>query len=185
VRRARARTAGLAATLVLGLTLAGCGSTQAGLTGSQTVSIPQSLLRSMRPIGAGQRFHPLVTGSPTGGCQAAPGVDKVHIELFAANRVVLIAAGVGHRGHCYGNVVTTDPTGILHYRRGATLEDLFQAWGEPLSATKLASFSGRVRYYVAGRQVKQVPALAPHAEIVLEVGPYVPPHRTFTFPAGL
>jgi len=26
--------------------------------------------------------------------------------------------------------------------------------------------------------------LARHSEIVLEVGPYVPPHRSYTFPPG-
>jgi hypothetical protein len=33
-----------------------------------------------------------------------------------------------------------------------------------------------------GRQ-DRVP-LTPHAEIVLEVGPQVPPHTTYTFPPG-
>ncbi len=161
------------------LALAGCGA------GGSTVSIPARLLAGMRPIGAGPRFHPVVTGTPTGGCRATPGREAAHIELFGANRVVLIPAGVGHRSACYGNVVTTDPTGTVHFRPGATLADLFRAWGQPLNPTRLASFRGPVRYYLAGRRVARAPALTEHAEIVIEVGPYVPPHRSYTFPAGL
>ncbi|MGI8712852.1 MAG: hypothetical protein ACR2NR_06670 [Solirubrobacteraceae bacterium] len=39
--------------------------------------------------------------------------------------------------------------------------------------------NGRLRTQAAGRIV-----LAPHAEIVLEVGPYVPPHSVYHFPSG-
>ncbi len=166
------------------LALAGCGG--AGHSSSTTtVSIPAKLLRGMRPIGAGTRFHPPVTGRPTGACGTKPGTHEAHVELFGANRVVLIPAGVGRAGGCYGNVVTTDPTGVVHFRSGATLADLFGAWGQPLTATRLASFAGRVRYYLAGRRVRAAPPLTEHAEIVIEVGPYVPPHSSFTFPRGL
>ena len=166
------------------LALAGCGAGTAHQA-RPTATIPATLLRGLRPIGAGARFHPAPTGRPTGGCGTTPGAREAHIELFGANRVVLIPAGVGHRGHCYGDAVTTDPTGIVHYRAGATLADVFRAWGQPFSTTRLASFRGAVRYYLAGRRVDAVPALTEHAEIVLEVGPYVPPHTTFSFPAGL
>jgi len=46
-----------------------------------------------------------------------------------------------------------------------------------------------VRAYVDGRRwTRTAPAAIPltrHAEIVLELGPYVPPHRSFTFPPGI
>jgi hypothetical protein len=87
-----------------------------------------------------------------------------------------------------------DPTGLVLIRLGAhpMLADLFRAWGEPLSTRRLASFSasagGRVVVFVNGRRWQgaqgRVP-LARHAEIVLEVGPYVPPHRSYTFPPGM
>ncbi len=178
---------GVAACALATLALAGCGSDGARThtAAGASVSIPTKLLRGMRPIGVGPRFELPVTGTPTGGCQTMPGRRLAHIELFGANRVLLIPAGVGHRAGCYGNVVTTDPTGTVHYRAGATLADLFRAWGEPLSATRLACFSGPVRYYLAGRRVRRAPALTEHAEIVIEVGPYVPPHSSYTFPAGL
>jgi len=129
----------------------------------------------------------------------------VHVEVFAANRVVLIPAGIGTRrprsfssgrissAGCYGELVTLEPTGVVLVRRGARLllEDLFRSWGEPLSLRRLASFIApqpdRVRVYVDGRRwrgpVARVPLRA-HSEIVLEIGPYVPPHAAYTFPPG-
>ncbi len=64
---------------------------------------------------------------------------------------------------------------------------LFRIWGQPLGMRRLASFrSGSpVRAYVGGRRVEgPVGAirLTPHAQIVLELGPYVPPHPSFLFP---
>jgi hypothetical protein len=80
-------------------------------------------------------------------------------------------------------------------RPGARLSvaDLFRSWGQPLSARRLGPFRGRVRVYVGGRRVRGGPGspgvpgtvrLTRHAEIVLEVGPYVPPHPAYTFPPG-
>ena len=65
--------------------------------------------------------------------------DGVHVEVFAANRVVLVAAGIGVRGpvtrsagritgaRCYGDLVTLEPTGVVLTRPGAhlTVADLF------------------------------------------------------------
>ena len=129
----------------------------------------------------------------------------MHVEVFAANRVVLIPAGIGTRrprsfssgrissAGCYGELVTLEPPGVVLVRRGARLllEDLFRSWGEPLSLRRLASFIApqpdRVRVYVDGRRwrgpVARVPLRA-HSEIVLEIGPYVPPHAAYTFPPG-
>ena len=129
----------------------------------------------------------------------------VHVEVFAANRVVLVPAGIGTRpprgfsagrissAGCYGELVTLDPTGLVLVRTGSRplLGDLFRAWGEPLSARRLVSFSAskgaRVVVFVDGQRWRGSPGsvpLAPHAEVVLEVGPYVPPHRSYTFPPG-
>lgn len=129
----------------------------------------------------------------------------MHVELFAENRVVLVPAGIGTRpprtsaagritaAHCYGAVVTLDPTGVVLVRAGAHLAitDLFRAWGQPLSDREIASFAAapgsRVAVYVDGRVWHGAPAdvpLSPHDEIVLEVGPHVPPHAAYTFPSG-
>jgi len=191
VRRPLRHTAGLtAAVLAIAVPVAGCGATHArrSIVAGPTPTIPASILAGERPIGLGTRFTPrTVTGHPTGGCQAKPGTHVAHVELFGANRVILITPGVGHHGRCYGNAVTFDPTGTVYFRPGATLQDLFTAWGQQLSPTRLLSFTGRVRAYLDGKQVPFPPKLTEHAEIVLEVGPYVPPHSHYTFappPAG-
>ncbi|MFZ1994947.1 MAG: hypothetical protein WAU75_12615, partial [Solirubrobacteraceae bacterium] len=120
---------------------------------------------------------------------------------FAANRVALVAAGIGVRGPvkrsggritgagCYGDLVTLEPTGVVLTRPSLrlTLADLFRGWGRALSARRLLSFSGAVRVYVDGRRRPGPPQTVPltrHAEIVLEVGPHVPPHPAYHFPPG-
>jgi hypothetical protein len=127
------------------------------------------------------------------------------VELFAADRVVLVAAGIGTRpprrlsegrissAACYGELVTLDPTGLVLVRAGSrpVLADLFRAWGQALSIRRLDSFwasaGGSVSVFVDGQRWRGPPGevpLRPHSEIVLEVGPYVPPHHAYTFPPG-
>jgi len=190
----------------LGLALAvssGCGS-QAGP--SATAAIPATLLREARPIGSGPRFHPTARGPVIGACRQSLGSRRaVHVELFAANRVVVFAGGIGVRGpatrtagriahaRCYGALVTLEPTGVVLLRPGRQwhLADLFRAWGQPLSQRRAASFHARagdpVRVYVDGRRRRGAPGGVPlvaHGEIVVEVGPRVEPHRSYTFPPG-
>jgi hypothetical protein len=127
------------------------------------------------------------------------------VEVFAADRVLLLPAGIGTRpprdlldgrvarAACYGQLVTLDPTGVVLVRPGArlTLGSLFRSWGQALSSTSLASFSAPagtpVTVFVNGRAWDGIPASVPltrHAEIVLEIGPHVPPHQSYTFPPG-
>ena len=156
--------------------------------------------RAWRPLSSAR------DGSVVGSCKSKLGARVgAHVELFAANRVVLIAAGIGTRpplrysagriasARCYGDLVTLEPTGVVLVRRGArlTLSDLFRSWGQPLSEHRLASFSAApgqsVRVFVNGRPRSGPPGAVPlsaHSEIVLEVGPRVPPHASYTFPPG-
>lgn len=167
-------------------------------------AIPRQLLREARPIGRGERFHPGVTGRIVGPCRRELGPRVgVHIEVFGAGRVVLLPAGIGARpplasiagritgARCFGAVVTLDPTGVALVPPGARLRlsDLFAAWGEPLSKQRVASFReprGRhIAVFVDGRRWPGRPGTVPlrrHAEIVIEAGPYVPPHRSYDFP---
>jgi hypothetical protein len=187
----------------VGLLAVGCGSSAHRATASAT-ALPRALVQEARPIGRGPAFHPTVLGRPLGPCRARLGPRiAAHVELFAANRVVLIAAGIGARApirrvdgrivaaRCFGALVTRDPTGIVLVRPGArwTIGELMRSWGRRLGPDGLLSFHGAVSAYVDGRRwTATAPARIPltrHAEIVLEVGPHVPPHRSFTFPAGL
>jgi hypothetical protein len=168
--------------------------------------IPPALLSQARPIGTGPRFQPPATGPVEGSCLPSLGArDGVHVEVFAANRVVLLPAGIGTNdprtprtgqitgARCYGALVTLEPTGLVLVRAGARLTTaaLFRSWGQPLSATRLASFraaaGASVAVFVDGRPWRGALGAVPltrHAEIVLEVGPYVPPHSSYAFPPG-
>ena len=183
-----------------------CGSSQTPARPPATASIPRALLNEARPIGTGARFTLPASGPIAGPCQPSLGPRVgVHVEVFAANQVLLLPAGIGARrpwaklngrissAGCYGALVTLDPTGLVLVRPGAslTLADLFRSWGEPLSRTRLTSFSApagsQVSVFVDGRRWNGGPASVPltrHAEIVLEVGPPVPPHSSYAFPPG-
>lgn len=195
--------------LVIGLLVAGCGATSRA-NGSHTAAtgdrgrggIPASLRAEVRPIGRGPRFQPPLGGRVPGACTAPLGQRlEAHIEVFGANRVVLLAAGIGTAAprrlslgrivsaRCFGDLVTLDPTGTVYFRprEALTLGDLFSAWGQALTRTRIASFTGgQVAVYLNGRRRRGSPRAVPltqHAEIVLEVGPHVPPHAHFTFAA--
>jgi hypothetical protein len=182
--------------------VAGCGST--GRSTTQAPPRPAALVAQARPIGRGATFQPPTRGPVVGACERVLGRrNGVHVEVFAANRVVLVSTGIGTRpprtvsagrissARCYGDLVTLDPTGLVLVRPGThpTVADLFRAWGEPLSTRRLASFSAprgaQVAVFVDGRRWRGRPGCVPlrrHAEIVLEVGPHVPPHRAYMFP---
>ena len=183
-----------------------CASPQPPARPPAAASIPRALLSEARPIGTGPRFTLPASGPVAGTCQRSLGPRVgVHVEVFAANRVLLLPAGIGARrpwakldgritsAPCYGALVTLDPTGLVLVRPGAglTLADLFRSWGEPLSRTRLTSFTAsagtQVAVFVDGRPVNAGPPSVPltrHAEIVLEVGPHVPPHSSYAFPPG-
>jgi hypothetical protein len=110
----------------------------------------------------------------------------VHLELFARRRVIIIPAGVGVGRGCRYPVRTPAPTGVIDFDRpGLVLGDFFEVWRMPLSRTRLLSFRGGVRAYVAGRRwrgdVTQIP-LRDRRQIVVEVGGYVRPHSFYLFP---
>jgi len=190
-------------TVILISVLTACGSSQHA---QPQPALPAALVAQARPIGRGPAFQPPVTGPVLGRCARWLGSRVgAHVEVFAADRVVLIPTGIGtepprrffsgrisHAG-CYGELVTLDPTGLVLIRSGArtVLGDLFRSWGQPLTSRRVASFSvakgGAVQVFVDGRRWRAAPArlpIGPHSEIVLEVGPYVPPHASYTFPPG-
>jgi hypothetical protein len=161
------------------------------------------------PIGRGPGYElpaargPARVGAAIGDlrCTASGGPwSQVHVEVFARGKVVIIPPGVGvapprvrlgaeiTRGRCSYPARTTDPTGVVDFRSGMglTLGDVFAIWGQPLSRHRLCGYRARrpVRLYVDGRQradLRSAP-LRRHAEIVVEVGRFVPPHASYLFP---
>jgi hypothetical protein len=190
-----AATAGVA---LLCAALAGCGNP----TSEDATAVPASVAAQSRPIGAQARFHPPAPDVSMRRCTRSIGArEAVHVELFAHDRVVVVPAGIGAEtprrmfagrvvaARCYGDVVTLEPTGVALVRPGAgvRLADLFRAWRMPLTPRRLAGFAGHVRVYLNGRARDVDPRTLPlsrHDEIVLEVGAFVPPHRSFLFPRG-
>jgi hypothetical protein len=191
-----------ACTAALAVLLAGCGSS----IRSDTAALPRSLVLQARPVGRGARFQSPVSGPVVGACRPRLGARYgSHIELFAENRVVIVPAGIGTlpprktlsgritSARCYSELATLEPTGLVLVRAGSrpTVADLFHGWGQPLSPVRLGPFDAprgtRVRVFVDGRPWRAAPGavpLRPHAVIVLEVGPYVPPHVSYRFPPG-
>jgi hypothetical protein len=190
------------------LALSGCGGT---VRGDPLAGLPAD--ERPVPIGRAAGFRlPAVSAAvaaraPVDGlrCSRAPGRPyAVHLELYARRLVLPVPAGIGiappqrrsgayvRGGACVYGVRTVEPTGVVLVQRSAgpvpRLAALFDVWGRPLSTSRLAGFRGQVRGFLDGRPWRGDPRaipLRPHAEIVLEVGGYVIPHRTYRFPPGL
>ena len=139
------------------------------------------------PIGTGPKYHPPAHTRPAGVTCASTRPYGVHLELFARNRVIIVPAGIQHR--C---MRTRWPVGIIEVRGNHTLGDFFRVWGQPLTRTRLAGFRTSavdpVRVYVSGRRWLRPLVAVPlrrHENIVVELGRYIRPHKTFLFPLGL
>jgi len=164
------------------------------------------------PIGIGPLYRlpaasPAVArAAPVGRLACArggPARVRAHVELFADRRVLLLPPGIGMapplrlrrvtvtRARCSYPVRTVDPTGVVEVvaAEHPTLGDLFAVWGQPLGPGRLAGFRARpgdaVAAWVDGRRwrgdVRGIP-LRRHAQIVVELGGYVPPHASYLFP---
>jgi len=148
------------------------------------------------PIGLGPEYHPRpAVHAP---CVHAPLVagERVHLELFANGRGGVVPAAVGIRGarvtlgrvhaaRCRARVWTLDPTGVVQFEGSTRLGAFFGVWGTRLVQNRLLAFAGGVRVYVNGVRRRGDPStlvLHDGDEIVLEVGPYIPPHRAYRFP---
>jgi hypothetical protein len=186
----RSRVALGLGSLALVVVAAGCG----GSGGGAVVSGPPIVTR---PVGVGPGFLLPPRGAraaaslPIGAlaCEAGalPGAITAHLEIFARRETLVIPKGIGVvAGRCRYPVRTLIQTGlVVAARPGLTLGDLFAVWGQPLSDRRIAGFSGPVEAFVAGRRVRgdvrRIP-IRHHAQIVIEISGYVPPHAHYVFP---
>src|ERR1700722_16538851 len=128
------RPGAAAVTLAGAAMLVGCGSAHPAARPPAEAPIPPALVAEARPIGHGARFPPPATGPVLGPCRRALGRRfGAHVELFAANRVMLIAGAIGTRpprtfsagrisgARCFGALVTLEPTGVVLVRAGERL----------------------------------------------------------------
>ena len=134
--------------------------------------------------------------------QSSPTRLRVHIELFARRRVLIVPAGIGVApplvrdgayvlgGRCVYPLRTREPTGVVEVAAtGLRLGDLFRVWGQSLTSRRIAGFTSTkpLLAFVNGRRYHGDPRSIPlrrHDEIVLEIGGYVPPHVSYVFPKG-
>ena len=167
------------------------------------------------PIGTGSRYHPLPSGEAVESARPIAGMAcssqahsrfGAHLEVFAKRRVVVVPPGIGIApprraaglyavaGRCSYPARTREPTGVVEVVKGShlTVGQLFSIWGQPLGRGRLAGFRAadgeRVLAFVDGVRWGGDPRsirLARHAEIVLEIGGFVPPHTSFRFRRGL
>jgi hypothetical protein len=188
---------------LIGLTLCtGCGSkasppAPASATIDPRVALEQGLVPTR--IGRGPEFVPRARVPDDCSPGALRGRYRAHLELFGRRHAVVIPAGIGlgpplRHSHsarivgaaCRADARTLDPAGVIDFdRTDLTLGDLFEIWGEPLGPRRMASFRGPVTAFVGGKRVRGDPASIPlrdGAQIVLQVGGYIPPHPTFLFP---
>src|SRR5215217_898348 len=191
-----------AVALALSMLCLGCGAAQPPAAPVEPVGPEVAAEQGLIPtrIGRGREFHPRARPPAAGDCSAGPVVGRyrAHVELFGRRRAVVIPAGIGvapplrreyHRivgARCRAAARTLDPAGVVHFDRAdLRLADLFALWGQPLGPRRMAAFRGEVSAFVRGRRVTGDPARIPlrdGAEIVLQVGGYITPHPSFTFP---
>jgi hypothetical protein len=209
----------LAAAALCAFIVSGCVSGQPGLvqrrSSGESAERPPNFvaaIASSRRVGPGASFRPparsreVKLALPVDGlrCGTRQAVDTLaHVELFAANHVVVVPAGIGvappvrlRDGRIVGQrcsypLRTLEPTGLLLMGRAHryTLGELFDLWGQQLSGSVMAGFSAgkhdRVAVFIDGVPWTGSPGqapLGPGSQITVELGPHVPPHAGYLFP---
>ena len=202
----------LAAAMLIAMAVAGCASMRDD--GASAVALDLSRTRPLGP-GPAFRPSPMgnravAAGAPVGSLRCGPEPRSsygAHVELFAHDHGIAVPAGIGiappqrragamvSGGRCAYPLRTTDPTGVVEVDsavvRVPTVGQLFDLWGQRLSADRigaLRSSGGAVVAFVNGRRWPGDPRRIPlrrHVQIVLELGPFVEPHPSYTFPPTL
>jgi hypothetical protein len=140
-------------------------------------------------------------GAPVDGvkCESAERVTMhvhAHVALFVKGVQIEIPADIGiqSQGQCLYWTHTHDNSGLIHVEapdftapNGGpyTLGILFDIWGETLSRTQVARYTGPVTAFVNGTKyegdLRAIP-LAAHQQITLEVGTPIVAPPNYLFP---
>jgi hypothetical protein len=124
-----------------------------------------------------------------------------HLGIYEQGKQLLIPAGIGIGpplqilngfvvgGSCFSWIHTHDESGIIHIespvQRTFTLGDLFDIWGQPLSAAQVGPVHGGVVGFVGDMSfkgdVRTIP-LTDHAVIQLDVGQPALVPQPYTWP---
>jgi hypothetical protein len=115
-----------------------------------------------------------------------------HLAVFVNGEAQKIPQGVGVGSSCIYWLHSHTSDGIIHMEapteRAFTLGDYFAIWGQPLSATQVATATGAVTAYVDGKPFTGNPTtipLAAHTLVQLDVGTPAPAPVGFDFPSGV
>jgi hypothetical protein len=117
-----------------------------------------------------------------------PGHHHVHISLFVDGQQIAIPRGIGmfqpdhnvfiYHQTCLYFIHTHDDTGIIHLEprvgQGTfKLGNVFDMWGEPLTSSNVAGYTGPQTIYVNGQLYTSDPrqiVFTPYMQITIEVG---------------
>jgi hypothetical protein len=164
-------------------TLCGCGSSNDKTSSATSAPAPAATTSNGAPVIDGISCQP----------EHLETHYHAHLAMLRNGTPVKVPAfiGIDFNHQCLYWLHTHDATGIMHIEspdtRKYTLGNWFDVWGKPLSATRAASLTGKLRFYVGNKQVSGDPrkiVLSPHELITIEQGKKVPP-APFQFPPGL
>ena len=136
-------------------------------------------------------------GEPVGGIGCIDQVDlhyHAHLSLFVDGERIAIPGAVGvvdavfadgyvQSGGCYYWLHTHDATGLIHIEPPTaddyTLGDFFTVWGQSLTSSEVAGYSGTLSVFVDGERYDGDPAeivLTSRKHVSLQIGrPLAPP----------
>ncbi len=161
-------------------------------------------LQDTQSQGSKKDTSPVVDTIP---CQSTEMVSyhiHSHLVIYNNGSPVLVPAGIGigkpwsiasggfiQGGSCFYWIHTHDTSGVIHIeapgKQKFTLGQFFDIWGQPLTGSNIAGYSGKVSVYVNQKLVTIDPrtvSLKNHENITLEVGKTATPAANFDFSAA-
>ena len=172
----------LAALAVLGVVVVACGNSPTASANPDAAH----LSTTVRELREGQ----VVDSVPCLGADLPEHHIHVHLAVYDDGVLVTVPAGIGvgrpwgfdatgflATGSCFAWMHTHDTTGVIHIvtpqQRLFTLGQLFEIWGQPLTAAGVFNYQGAPTVLVDGRRYSGDPrvlGMSAFENIVLELG---------------